>query len=167
MFKNSKQCKAKSKRSGQRCKSPAVTGFEVCRMHGANKGSNPGCPPEKAKGNTNAMTYGAYVNKVLDDAERIVFEEFYNLLHQDFVLNKSSDRMSAELACMYFVKLMRAVESGNAEAIYKMDLLVRNQLKDLKATKDKREGDTINLKTTPAEWAAKLLAKHRENSNET
>jgi len=28
------RCKAKSKRSGRGCKSPAVTGREVCRMHG-------------------------------------------------------------------------------------------------------------------------------------
>jgi hypothetical protein len=29
------QCKAKSKRSGQRCKNYVVRGWEVCRMHGA------------------------------------------------------------------------------------------------------------------------------------
>ncbi len=97
-----KQCKAKSKRSGKRCQNPAVTGFDVCRIHGANPGSNPGCPPEKAKGNKNAMRYGAYVNKVLDDEELVVFREFYKLMHQDFILNKSSDRMSAELACIYW-----------------------------------------------------------------
>jgi VanZ family protein len=70
--------------------------------------------------------------------------------------------MSAELACIYFVKLTRAINSGNAEAIYKMDLLVRNQLKDLKATKDKREGEASSLQTTPAEWAASLLEEYRK-----
>lgn len=29
-----KQCTAKSKRSGERCRNLAVTGYEVCRMHG-------------------------------------------------------------------------------------------------------------------------------------
>ena len=29
------QCTAKSKRTGERCKSNAVTGYTVCRMHGA------------------------------------------------------------------------------------------------------------------------------------
>lgn len=33
-----KQCTAGSKRSGQRCKAPAVSGFNVCRMHGARGG---------------------------------------------------------------------------------------------------------------------------------
>lgn len=31
---NAKQCTARSKRSGQRCKAPAVTGFDVCYKHG-------------------------------------------------------------------------------------------------------------------------------------
>lgn len=33
-----KQCTARSKRSGQLCKAPAVSGFNVCRMHGARGG---------------------------------------------------------------------------------------------------------------------------------
>jgi hypothetical protein len=38
----SKRCRAKSKRSGVGCKSPAVTGWNVCRMHGARGGAPPG-----------------------------------------------------------------------------------------------------------------------------
>lgn len=32
------RCKAKSKRSGERCKNYAVRGYSVCRMHGARGG---------------------------------------------------------------------------------------------------------------------------------
>jgi hypothetical protein len=32
------RCTATAKRSGQRCKSPAVNGWSVCRMHGAGGG---------------------------------------------------------------------------------------------------------------------------------
>jgi len=32
------RCKAKSKRSGERCKNYAVRGCKVCRMHGARGG---------------------------------------------------------------------------------------------------------------------------------
>lgn len=40
------RCKAKSKRSGKQCRSPAVTGKKVCRMHGARAGA----PKGKANG---------------------------------------------------------------------------------------------------------------------
>ena len=33
------RCKAIAKRTGQRCQAPAVGGWSVCRMHGANGGA--------------------------------------------------------------------------------------------------------------------------------
>lgn len=36
------RCTAKSKRTGMACKSPAVRGWAVCRMHGARGGAKPG-----------------------------------------------------------------------------------------------------------------------------
>lgn len=36
------RCTATSKRTGERCKGPAVTGWNVCRMHGARGGAGPG-----------------------------------------------------------------------------------------------------------------------------
>ena len=36
------RCNARAKRTGCRCKSPAVTGFRVCRMHGAHGGAPEG-----------------------------------------------------------------------------------------------------------------------------
>jgi hypothetical protein len=33
------RCKAKSKRTGKRCRAPAVRGCRVCRMHGAKGGA--------------------------------------------------------------------------------------------------------------------------------
>ena len=41
-----KRCLGLSKRSGSACQSPAVQGFNVCRMHGARSGA--------PKGNKNA-----------------------------------------------------------------------------------------------------------------
>lgn len=37
-----KRCNAKSKRTGLPCGSPAVRGWNVCRMHGARGGARPG-----------------------------------------------------------------------------------------------------------------------------
>lgn len=36
------RCAAKSKRTGQPCKGPAVRGWRVCRFHGAGGGHSPG-----------------------------------------------------------------------------------------------------------------------------
>ena len=33
------RCSAKSKRTGKRCRAPAVRGYRVCRMHGARGGA--------------------------------------------------------------------------------------------------------------------------------
>lgn len=35
---NAPRCTAKSKRTGERCNGPAVTGWLVCRLHGAGGG---------------------------------------------------------------------------------------------------------------------------------
>ncbi len=47
------QCTALSKRSGVRCKNPAVRGYSVCRMHGAGGGA--------PIGNKNAVVNGEYM----------------------------------------------------------------------------------------------------------
>jgi hypothetical protein len=42
-----RRCSARSKRSGQQCRGPAVRGKRVCRMHGARGGA----PSGKGNGN--------------------------------------------------------------------------------------------------------------------
>jgi uncharacterized protein YjcR len=44
------RCRAKSKRSGLKCRAPAVRGYSVCRMHGAGGGA--------PRGNQNALKHG-------------------------------------------------------------------------------------------------------------
>jgi hypothetical protein len=53
------RCSAKSKRSRCRCKSPAVKGRAVCRMHGARAGA----PTGKANG---AWRHGMATNTVIE-----------------------------------------------------------------------------------------------------
>ena len=36
------RCTAKSKRTGEPCRAPAVRGWNVCRLHGARGGAKPG-----------------------------------------------------------------------------------------------------------------------------
>jgi hypothetical protein len=52
-FQKAPRCTAKSKRTGQRCKAPAVRGWDVCRFHGARGGA----PKGKANG---AWKHGLY-----------------------------------------------------------------------------------------------------------
>lgn len=42
VFANASQCAATSKRTGRRCRAPAVTGWKVCRFHGAGGGQKAG-----------------------------------------------------------------------------------------------------------------------------
>lgn len=147
------RCKAKSKRTGERCRRLATPGFEVCYYHGAGGGA--------PKGNKNAVKHGVYVDKLLNDEERKLFQEILQAMQEDFQLNNSSDRISAEVACLSFIKLVRAFKGDNADAMYRVNLILRSQLQDLKATKDKREGESAGLRTTPAEWMANLLEAHK------
>jgi hypothetical protein len=39
---DAQRCHAKAKTSGNRCNAPAVTGWKVCRMHGAGSGAPTG-----------------------------------------------------------------------------------------------------------------------------
>lgn len=41
-FENCPRCSARSKRSGEPCKAPAVRGWTVCRFHGARGGGPQG-----------------------------------------------------------------------------------------------------------------------------
>src|SRR3979490_713724 len=52
-FQKAPRCTAKSKRTGERCKAPAVRGWKVCRFHGARGGA----PKGKANG---AWKHGHY-----------------------------------------------------------------------------------------------------------
>jgi len=154
MTDDSRQCHAKSKQTGRRCKRIAAPGKRVCYMHGANAG-----PP---KGNLNALIHGIYVKRVLDEQEQEVHDAFVKALRHDFQLNNSSDEVSAQMAAMAFLQYERAIKQGNAKAADIFDTMVLRHLKSLKATKISREGEkTTKLKTTPAEWAAALLKEVR------
>lgn len=62
---NKHRCSAKSKRSGQQCRSWAVQGHSKCRMHG-------GTAAAKMRGNTNAVTHGIYCAHLTPDEEALV-----------------------------------------------------------------------------------------------
>jgi uncharacterized protein YjcR len=59
------RCHATSKRSGKPCRSPAVRGHSVCRMHGAGGGA--------PRGNKNALKHGLYSAEAIE-TRRMVAE---------------------------------------------------------------------------------------------
>ncbi len=115
------------------------------------------------EGNQNSLVHGIYADRFLAAEERPLFEAIIGQLYQDFVFNKSSDFLQVELVAVYSVKLVRAQINGDMDAAEKLDRMIRCHLKDLKATKIAREGDTpTGPQTTPAEWATALLEKLAE-----
>jgi len=83
-----------------------------------------------APGNRNSLVHGIYADRFLSPEERPLFETIITQL------------------------------SGDWDAAEKLDRMIRCHLKDLKATKIAREGETAKgPETTPAEWATALLEK--------
>lgn len=143
------QCQAKSKQSGERCKRPAAPGKRVCHMHGAKAGA--------PKGNLNGMVHGIYVPRIMDAEEEQIHDIFIEAIRRDFELNYSSDEISVRMAALAFVQYVRAMKAADAKGADVFDGIVLRHLKTLKATKIVREGETPEIKTTPADWASALL----------
>jgi len=62
------RCGAKSKRTGQPCRAPAVRGWKVCRMHGARGGA--------PKGEANGTTSTAFKPKKQKRRD-VFYQNFY------------------------------------------------------------------------------------------
>ncbi|OQA83982.1 MAG: hypothetical protein BWY28_03065 [bacterium ADurb.Bin236] len=183
---NIQQCTATSRSTGRRCENPAVNGYTVCRLHGAHKKRSPNDPPKKTKSGRHSNVIQKYKNKlnktaeelgvdlsvglkhgflafdILTPEERQDFLSVVKQMHEDFQLNKSSDFYATELVATNLILFRRAVKNDDVKAAEAYDRMVRMHLSDLKATKSAREGDTINVKTTPAEWAASILKRVEE-----
>ena len=162
-FKEAKRCKAKAKRTGERCKNAAVKGYDVCRMHGANP-KNPGGPPKK---NLNALVHGCFVDRFLKEGEVEMFNRFMDGLKNDIPdMNESADYAIAVTAGMVFIRLQRAIE-GDAQpnsVDFLSKTLIRH-LEALKITRHARKGTDINL-PSPAQWALELIEKTKERQRE-
>lgn len=62
------RCSAKSKRTGLNCRSPAVKGYSVCRMHGARGGA----PKGKNNGNFSKGLRSQEIKKLIKDNRRLI-----------------------------------------------------------------------------------------------
>ena len=171
-FKDARQCKAKSKRSGERCRNPAVVGFEVCRMHGANKpkrGVRPGRAPGSAKPagsggpawrNANARKHGIYSGRLTPEEK-----ELAATIQADFEKDlggadklSAADRLLLPWLAANAAKLTFASEQGApGQALRSLFHLERAMLRELKLTRASRDNQPLH--GSPAEVTAALLAK--------
>ncbi len=185
---NVRQCTATSKRTGRRCERAAVRGYDVCLSHGAHKKRKPGDPPRKTKSGQHSSVLRKYKNKlnktaeelgvdlsvglkhgflafdILTPEERQDFLSVVRQMHEDFEMNKSSDFYAVELVATNLVLYRRAAKNDDVKAAEAYDRMIRMHLSDLKATKSAREGETLNVKTTPAEWASAIMKRVNEEN---
>lgn len=66
-FEDAKRCTATAKSTGERCQNPAVTGWDVCRVHGA------GTPKNDATGGA-PPTHGRYAAKRRESLQKKIRE---------------------------------------------------------------------------------------------
>ena len=175
-FKDARQCKARSKRSGERCRNPAVVGFEVCRMHGANRprggektGRKPGSAKPAGSGgpawrNANAQTHGAYSARLTPAEQELaanIRAEFEDDLGGADGLS-ASDRLLIDRLAANAAKLTSAAEKGaGPSALLPRHRMELELLRELKATRASG-ADRSTRGNSHAEIVAALLAKVRE-----
>ncbi len=164
------RCKGLSRRTGERCKNLAWPGSDYCRSHGAQalghkgksrpKGSPkpPGSGGRPPKGNTSAMTYGAYTNKM--PAEMKALRESLLIRYMRAVDSPTDiDQMTLERAAALETKLVFALADPECPAST-IDILTRvlhRELKSLKITREQQESSSSG--TTYAEVVASIVKK--------
>ncbi len=157
-----KQCKAKSKQSGERCKNWAVPGYDVCHYHGA--GGRPKKMPKKPKtahapkGNRNAAKHGAYSPRLLPE-EQPIYETYLDEYLKDVPNPSVTDRRALERLAVLETKWQTAVTKGAPPDA--LDILHRLLHRELKALQVTRESKDTSLSTgnSPAEVVAALFMK--------
>jgi len=71
-LRNAPRCHAKAKRTGERCKCPAVRGWRVCRVHGAGGGhkAGPSHPQWKHGGRSSELANARVLSRLLGQTSR-------------------------------------------------------------------------------------------------
>ena len=146
-----KQCKAKCKHSGERCKNAAVTGYDVCRMHGANrknKGGNPKIKElhkktvpvlkEKMVGNRLAEIHGAHSKRLLSPEENEIYDAVKGDLREAYGLDLDADEIQLHQLAFQTAKMICAENSGKDDLISKNRSQISKLLCDLDIRRDSR-----------------------------
>ena len=137
-----KQCSATSKGTGTRCLLPAVKGYRVCRMHGANPKNPGGISNTRYTLNDFAMKSGAYACRFMEESERISFQVFMNSLLEHIGDWNIADLALAQTAGLIHIRITRAItQTDEATASPRaVEDLSKSMTRVLKALGITREG---------------------------
>ena len=129
------RCTANAKRTGERCKNAPVTGYEVCRMHGA-RGGGP------RPGNANAVKHGAYetlMREQLPEDQRAAFDAVSvetglaaELRILRFKLLRLVGDVTQNVVAGFDVKRIKADEPTKAAAISHLVGEIRKVVKEMR-----------------------------------
>ena len=165
-----KQCAATSKSTGTRCLCPAVSGYRVCRLHGANPKNPGGVSQGRYILNDFAMKSGAYACRFMEESERISFQVFMNSLLEHIGDWNIADLALAQTAGLIHIRITRAItQTEEATASPRaVEDLSKSMTRVLKALGITREGQKPKGKETKsfAELALEMIEHSREAPDE-
>ena len=151
------RCKAKAKRTGERCKNSPVTGKEVCRMHGAGGGA--------PIGSANAFKHGAYetlMREQLPEEQREVFDAVpvetgleAELRILRFKLLRLIGDVGQNVVAGFNVKRIKADEPTKAAAIARLIGEIRQVVKEMRG----ESGADDPLAALVRDWEAGMISE--------
>ena len=161
-----KQCAATSKSTGTRCLMPAVNGYRVCRMHGANPKNPGGVSNTRYILNDFAMKSGAYACRFMEESERVSFQVFMNSLLEHIGDWNIADLALAQTAGLIHIRITRAITQTDetASSPRAVEDLSKSMTRVLKALGITREGQKPkgSEEKTFAELALEMIEKAKK-----
>ena len=162
-----KQCAATSKSTGTRCLMPAVNGYRVCRMHGANPKNPGGIGNRRYILNDFAMKSGAYACRFMEESERLSFQVFINSLLESIGDDWNiADLALAQTAGLIHIRITRAITQTDetASSPRAVEDLSKSMTRVLKALGITREGQKPkgSEEKTFAELALEMIEKAKK-----
>ena len=173
---DARQCAAISKRTGNRCRQPAMKGKDVCRFHdgdhrgvettGNDKGKSAGKDVGAPKLNTNALKHGAYSMRLMPEEEPI-YEEKRKAFTAALGTVDVFDEQILHLLSLISTKVDQAVMKGAEHAAYGgMIKQILDLMKELKATRASRDTSTEGQNLTYADLFTALRERFGEDVDE-
>ena len=161
-----KQCKATSKATGTRCLNPAVNGYKVCRMHGANPKNPGGVSNTRYTLNDFAMKSGAYACRFMEESERLSFQVFISSLLEMLGDWNIADLALAQTAGLIHIRITRAITHADEtvaspRAVEDLSRSMTRVLKALGITREEQKPKGSEEKTF-AELALAMIEKAKK-----